>query len=235
MMRGSTGFDAYEARRQLLEEWHNVAALELAANDYMTCRVNSVDLKNRLCNIETNCRDRLHVWLLRIVGASTAPTSMALPCRWRSRPQHQKRTHTPQQKASLLDRRWRGGTPAISFNGRLWNIGPIAGSFRLNAGGLDHFGPPLGIVGDELAEVGGRAGQHGTAQISEPRLDFGISQARIDLFVELVNNLGRRIFRGADAGPEDRLVAREELAYRRDVRQVAVVTANARSLPVLMY
>src|SRR6266536_4161927 len=98
MMRGSTGFDAYEARRQLLEEWHNVAALELAANDYMTCRVNSVDLKNRLCNIETNCRDRLHVWLLRIVGASTAPTSMALPCRWRSRPQHQKRTHAPQQK-----------------------------------------------------------------------------------------------------------------------------------------
>src|SRR6266498_483169 len=92
MMRGSTGFDAYEARRQLLEEWHNVAALELAANDYMTCRVNSVDLKNRLCNIETNCRDRLHVWLLRIVGASTAPTSMALPCRWRSRPQHQKRS-----------------------------------------------------------------------------------------------------------------------------------------------
>src|SRR2546428_13114673 len=91
MMRGSTGFDAYEARRQLLEEWDNVAALELAANDYMTCRVNSVDLKNRLCNIETNCRDRLHVWLLRIVGASTAPTSMALPCGGRSRPQHQKR------------------------------------------------------------------------------------------------------------------------------------------------
>src|SRR6266700_7647311 len=92
MMRGSTGFDAYEARRQLLEEENNVAALELAANDYMTCRVNSVDLKNRLCNTETNCRDRLHVWLLRIVGASTAPTSMALPCRWRSRPQHQLRS-----------------------------------------------------------------------------------------------------------------------------------------------
>src|SRR6266487_372298 len=105
MMRGSTGFDAYEARRQLLEEWHNVAALELAANDYMTCRVNSVDLKNRLCNIETNCRDRLHVWLLRIVGASTAPTSMALPCRWRSRPQHQKRNHAAQQKTE----RDRGG------------------------------------------------------------------------------------------------------------------------------
>src|SRR5258708_24136536 len=70
----------------------NVPALELTANDYITCRVNSVDLKNRLGDIETNCRDRLHVWLLRIVGALTAPTSMALPCRWRSRPQHHKPT-----------------------------------------------------------------------------------------------------------------------------------------------
>jgi hypothetical protein len=40
------------------------------------------------------CRDGLHGWLLRIVGASTAPTSMALPCRWRSRPQHQNRNFT---------------------------------------------------------------------------------------------------------------------------------------------
>src|SRR5262245_42298159 len=98
MMRRSAGFDADKARRQLLKEWYNVPALELTANDYITCRVNSVDLKNRLRDIETDCRDRLHVWLLRIVGASTAPTSMALPCRWRSRPQHQKRTNAPQRK-----------------------------------------------------------------------------------------------------------------------------------------
>src|SRR5262249_24915008 len=78
-----------------LKEWYDVPALELTANDYITCRVNSVDLKNRLRDIETDCRDRLHVWLLRIVGASTAPTSMALPCRWRSRPQHQKQTKAP--------------------------------------------------------------------------------------------------------------------------------------------
>src|SRR2546430_17706064 len=91
MMRRSAGFDANEARRQPLKEWQNVPALELTSNDYITCRVNSVDLKNRLGDIETDCRDRLHVWLLRIVGASTAPTSMALPCRWRSRPQHQNR------------------------------------------------------------------------------------------------------------------------------------------------
>src|SRR5258706_12860087 len=73
MMRRSAGFDADEARRQPLKEWQNVPALELTANDYITCRVNSVDLKNRLGDIETDCRDRLHVWLLRIVGALTAP------------------------------------------------------------------------------------------------------------------------------------------------------------------
>jgi len=32
-------------------------------------------------------------------GASTSPASMALPCRRRSRPQHQKLTHAPQQIA----------------------------------------------------------------------------------------------------------------------------------------
>src|SRR5215467_11999576 len=72
MMRRSAGFDANEARRQLLKEWQNVSALELATNDYITCRVNSVDLKNRLSNIETDGRDCLHVWLLRIVGASNS-------------------------------------------------------------------------------------------------------------------------------------------------------------------
>jgi hypothetical protein len=62
-MRRSAGFDADEARRQPLKEWQNVPALERTANDYITCRVNSVDLKNRLGDIETDCRDRLHVWL----------------------------------------------------------------------------------------------------------------------------------------------------------------------------
>src|SRR5258708_28150866 len=38
-----------------------------------------------------------------MVGALTAPTSMALTCRWWSRPQHHERTHAPQQIASLFD------------------------------------------------------------------------------------------------------------------------------------
>jgi hypothetical protein len=32
-------------------------------------------------------------------------------------------------------------------------LAATAGSHRLDAGGLDHFGPFLGFVGDELAEV----------------------------------------------------------------------------------
>ena len=34
----------------------------------MAVSINAMDLKNRLRDIETDCRDRLHVWLLRIVG-----------------------------------------------------------------------------------------------------------------------------------------------------------------------
>src|ERR1700746_2338920 len=103
MMRRSAGLNTNEARRQLLKEWQNVAALELTTNDYITCRVTSVDLKNRLCDVETDCRNRLHVWLLRIVGALTAPTSMAPLCRWRSRPQHHERKWRALGESALFD------------------------------------------------------------------------------------------------------------------------------------
>src|SRR5271167_4363392 len=92
MMRRSAGFDTNQARRQLLEECQHVAALQLPADDHPAFRVDAVNLKHRFGDVETDCPDCLHSWLLRIVGASTAPKSMALTCRWRSRPQHQKRT-----------------------------------------------------------------------------------------------------------------------------------------------
>src|SRR5262249_35796978 len=50
--------------------------------------------------------------------------------------------------------RW---TVPVSRNGRLWNIRAFPASVRLAAGEPHHLAPFLGFVGDELAEVGGRA------------------------------------------------------------------------------
>src|SRR5262249_59399795 len=49
-------------------------------------------------------------------------------------------------------------TPYFNLrNGTLWNIRAFPASVRLDAGELDHLGPLLGFVGDELAEVSRRA------------------------------------------------------------------------------
>src|SRR5882724_3960293 len=93
MMRRRTGLNAYQARRQLLEERQHVASLQLAADDHLAYRVDAVNLKNRLGNVETDRRNPLHGAILRIVVTTAATTSMALTCRWRSRPQHQERTN----------------------------------------------------------------------------------------------------------------------------------------------
>jgi hypothetical protein len=60
MMRRRAGFDANQARRQLLEKGQHVAPLELASKDDFALRIDAVDLENRLRDVETNCRDRLH-------------------------------------------------------------------------------------------------------------------------------------------------------------------------------
>jgi hypothetical protein len=65
--------------------------------DGLASRIYAMHLKDRLGDIETDCRNQLHRWLLRIVGASNGPTSLALSCPWRSRPQHQKGKWAPVQ------------------------------------------------------------------------------------------------------------------------------------------
>jgi hypothetical protein len=47
-------------------------------------------------------------------------------------------------------------------------------SERFDAGELDHLGPLLGVVGNELAERGGRAGRERTTQLDQPRFDLRI-------------------------------------------------------------
>ena len=82
---------------------------------------------------------------------------------------------------------------------------------------------------------------NGTArtEVGQPRLYFGIGECSVDLLVELVDDLGWRILRRADAAPRAGLVARHKITKvgmsGSASERVAVVIASARSLPALMY
>src|SRR5260370_24630121 len=67
-----------------------------------------------------------------------------------------------------------------------------AGSFRFDMGRPDNLGSLLGFFDDQLAEVGMRARKYSARQFRKLRLDLGIGKARVDFFVELVDDLGRR-------------------------------------------
>jgi len=54
---------------------------------------------------------------------------------------------------------------------------------------------------------------------ARPRLDLGIDEGSINLVIELVDDLGGRIFGRANTYPVASLVPRHELADGRDVRQ----------------
>src|SRR5579859_7972762 len=54
-------------------------------------------------------------------------------------------------------------------------------SLRLDAGKPDHLAPLLGLVGDELAEIGRRARQQRGAEIGELGLDLRLGQDRLRL------------------------------------------------------
>src|SRR5262249_36387908 len=127
MMRCRAGLHTNEARRHFLEERQDVATLQLTAEDHLAIGVNAVHLKTRLGDVETDCLNCLHVWLLSIVGALTAPTFMALARRWRSRPQHQKRTCAVQLGMSAMGQQRHRDTCHCPFQ---------ASSLTSNCGGL---------------------------------------------------------------------------------------------------
>ena len=78
VMRGGARLDTDEARRQLLEEREHITTLQLPTNDGTAPRVHAMNLKDRLCNVEADCRYCQHDEFLRIVVASSATDSKAL-------------------------------------------------------------------------------------------------------------------------------------------------------------
>src|SRR4029453_4207276 len=70
-------------------------ALQVTADKHLSRRIDAVNLKHRLGDVETDCRDRLHAWLPITATAPAAITSMALTRRCGSRPQHQQRSKLP--------------------------------------------------------------------------------------------------------------------------------------------
>ena len=80
-----------------------------------------------------------------------------------------------------------------SPNGRYGIFGrDSVGSLRLDAGGLDHFGPLLGFGSNVLAKISRWATERCGAEVGKPRLHPGIGQGRVDCPVEGFDNLCRR-------------------------------------------
>ena len=68
---------ANQARRQLHKKRQNTTALQLLPDKHFACRINAVNLENRLRDVETDGRDRLYA-VLRIVLPTSTTASLAL-------------------------------------------------------------------------------------------------------------------------------------------------------------
>jgi hypothetical protein len=64
MVRRGASLYANQTCWQLLKERNYLATLQLAADDHLASGINAMNLKDRLGDIETDCRYRLHGSLL---------------------------------------------------------------------------------------------------------------------------------------------------------------------------
>src|SRR5262249_52739666 len=115
----------------------------------------------------------------------------------------------------------------------------LPASVCLDAGEFDHLGPLFGFVGDQLSELSRRSRQRHAAEVSGTGGHLRVVERRVDLLVECVDDLGRRVPGCADPVPKTCLVPGTNSPtvgmFGSVSERVAVVTASARSLPVLIY
>src|SRR5262245_1527901 len=138
-----------------------------------------------------------------VAPSSASDRAMALPIPWLP----------PVTRAVFPDRPVFMGTTGYRM-ARAYNR-----SIRPNACELDHLCPLLGFRGDEPAEVGRRACQHGAPHVGDSSLDLGIGERRVDLSVELGHDRGWRMSGRTNSLPDTRLESREGFGHRRDIRE----------------
>src|SRR5262249_29189400 len=109
--------------------------------------------------------------------------------------------------------------PAMRRTGFMEYPASETASLRLDAGEFDHLNPLFGFVGNQLSEVSRRSRQRHAAEVSETGLHLRVVESRVDLLVELVDDLGRRGPRCAEAGPTARLVSRHKFPDSRNIGQ----------------
>src|SRR5262249_57177466 len=83
-----------------------------------------------------------------------------------------------------------------------------AASLRLDVGCPDHVAPLVGFIGEQLAEVGGRARKYSTSQVSESRLHLRVGEGGVDFHVEPIHDFGGGAFWGAHHRPPPQPPAR---------------------------
>src|SRR5262249_7090863 len=93
------------------------------------------------------------------------------------------------------------GCPPAGFAQRMSGTGRAHRVLRLDAPELYYPGPLCGFVGEELAEIRGRAREHHPAHVGEPLHDLGIGEACVGFLVEMIHDRGGRILRRGDAEP----------------------------------
>src|SRR6516165_10725334 len=226
IMCARTCLNADEAGWQAREELQQLRSGDALADYYRATGVHSVNLKNRLRDIETDRANLAHGRLpSKWCDSTQPPCGTSMPQSGR-RPQHQNRSSGDVRSMSALHLRADlhpvqplAAIAAIRRTGITEYWMGTAVSVRFDAHELHHLAPFLGFVGDELSKIGGRADKWCAAEVSQPRPDFGIAETRVDCLVELVNNLRWCVLGRTDAEPGARLVARHKFAHGRDVRQ----------------
>src|SRR5262249_24666574 len=106
-------------------------------------------------------------------ASSLTRTCVSLPRYVRSAPP-QPDSCTAANSIGIRSPNPRGGASDIRGTGGYGILDRVTVSVCLEVGRPDHLGPLLGVVGNELAEIGGRAGKQRAAEVEQPRLELRI-------------------------------------------------------------